>query len=527
MSEELNLQTTDDLENLPLSKKTMGFIINPPVFWISSILIIAFIVLTLANVDAAGKVFSGVKGWMCTNFGWFFIGAVDIFLVYSIYLLFSRFSKIRIGGVDAKPEFTYWGWFSMLFSAGMGIGLLFWGVGEPMYHLGSPPMGVEANSVEGAKMAMNVTFFHWGLHAWGIYAVLGLALAFFAFNRKLPLTVRSVFYPVLGEKVNGPIGHAIDILAVLATLFGLATSLGLGVKQINAGLSHVFGMPNTVMVQVVLIIIITGFATCSVVAGLDAGIKRLSQLNVILATILMAVVFFAGPTMFIVESFIQNIGGYITKLIPLSFWTESYQADTWAGKATWQHWWTIFYWAWWIAWAPFVGMFIGRISKGRTIGEFMLGVLLVPCLLTFLWLTVFGGSAIFVELAGDGGIVTAVKKDVSTAIYALYDNFPMSSLLSLITVVVVTTFFVTSSDSASLVIDIITAGGHTEPPTIQRVFWASTEGVCAAVLLLGGGLGALQTGSVVTGLPFGIIMILMLFSLKKGLQQELDEKIYQ
>lgn len=524
MADELKITVGDDLENLPLSVRKAGFIINPPVFFISSILIVGFIALTLANVDVAAKTFDAVKSWMSIYFGWFFIGATDIFLVYTIYLLFSRFSKIRIGGEDAKPEFTYWGWFSMLFSAGMGIGLLFWGVGEPMYHFSSPPMGIEAKSIEAAQMAMGATFFHWGLHAWGIYAVLGLALAFFAFNRGLPLTVRSVFYPVLGDRVNGWIGHAIDILAVLATIFGLATSLGLGVKQINAGLSYVFGLPNTVTIQVILIVVITLFATISVVAGLEAGIKRLSQLNVILGVFLMTFVFIVGPTLFITESLIQNIGKYIAELIPLSFWTESYAADTWAGKATWQHWWTIFYWAWWIAWAPFVGMFIGRISKGRTIKEFVLGVLLVPCMLTFLWLTVFGGSAIFVELAGSGGIVDAVNKDVSTAIYALYSNFPMSNLLSIITVVVVTTFFVTSSDSASLVVDIITAGGYTEPPTIQRVFWASAEGICAAVLLVGGGLGALQTGSVVTGLPFGIIMILMLYSLRKGLQQELDER---
>ena len=523
MLEEPNNYKKGDLEDLPLSVKQMGMIINPPVFWISSILIVVFILLTLINVEAAGKTFSAIKSWMSVYFGWFFIGVVDILLIYGIYLLFSKFSKIRIGGKDAEPEFTLWGWFSMLFSAGMGIGLLFWGVGEPMYHLGSPPMGVAAGTAEGAKMAMGVTFFHWGLHAWAIYAILGLALAFFSFNRGLPLTIRSVFYPVLGEKINGGIGHTIDILAVLATLFGLATSLGLGVKQINAGLTHVFGIPNTVTVQVCLIIVITGFAICSVVAGLDAGIKRLSQLNIILGLALMCFVFFAGPTLFLIESFIENIGIYIQKLIPLSFWTESYVADTWAGKATWQHWWTIFYWAWWIAWAPFVGMFIARISKGRTIGQFMTGVLFVPCALTFLWLTIFGGSAIFVELAGNGGIIAAVKKDVSTAIYVLFDNFPLSSVISILTVIVVTTFFVTSSDSASLVIDIITAGGHTEPPIMQRIFWASTEGVCAAVLLLGGGLGALQTGSIVTGLPFGIILILMLFSLKKGLDQEYNK----
>ena len=495
----------------------MGLEICPPVFWVSSVLIIVFLVLTLINVKTASAIFNAAKFWVCEYTGWFFVIAVNLVLAYAFWLLFSKYGKLRIGGQDSRPEFSLFGWFSMLFSAGMGIGLLFYGVAEPIYHYMAPPMGVEAKTIEAAKLSMGITFFHWGLHAWGVYALLGLGLAFFAFTRGLPLTIRSIFYPLMGEKIYGPFGHAIDILAAIATLFGLATSLGLGANQIAAGLNYVFGLPNTVTVQISLIVIITGCATLSVVAGLEAGIKRLSILNFILAGTLMLFVFLAGPTLFILNAIPENIGNYIKQLADLSFWTETYT------QTKWQNGWTIFYWAWWIAWAPFVGMFIGRISKGRTIKEFLLGVLFVPALLTVIWLTIFGGSALYVEMFGEGGIVEAVNKNVATAMFSLFENFPLSKVTSLIGVAVVWFFFVTSSDSASLVVDIITAGGYTEPPTIQRVFWASTEGICAAILLLGGGLAALQTATIVTGLPFGIVLMLMLFSMKKGLDEEYEK----
>ena len=501
-------------------KTGMGLEICPPVFWTSTILIVGFVALTLINVKAASTVFSAAKLWVCEYTGWFFVITVNLVLAYAFWLLFSKYGRLRIGGPAARPEFSMFGWFSMLFSAGMGIGLLFYGVAEPIYHYMSPPvMGVEAKTIAAAELSMGITFFHWGLHAWGVYALLGLGLAFFAFTRGLPLTIRSVFYPVLGDKIYGPIGHAIDILAALATLFGLATSLGLGANQIAAGINHVFGLPNTIGVQISLIVVITACATLSVVAGLEAGIQRLSKINFGLAGLLMAFVFFMGPTLFILDAIPQNVGNYIRHFVDLSFWTETYT------QTKWQNGWTIFYWAWWIAWAPFVGMFIARISKGRTIREFLLGVLFVPTLLTFVWLTIFGGSAIYVEIFGAGGISEAVSANVSTAMYALFENFPLSKIASVIGIAVVWFFFVTSSDSASLVIDIITAGGHQEPPTSQRVFWASAEGVCAAILLLGGGLGALQTACIVTGLPFAIVLLLMLFSMRKGLEEEY-EKVY-
>lgn len=498
-------------------KTGMGLEISPPVFWTSSILIIVFLVLTLLNVKTASAVFNAAKFWVCEYTGWFFVIAVNLVLAYAFWLLFSKYGNLRIGGQDSRPEFSLFGWFSMLFSAGMGIGLLFYGVAEPIYHYMAPPMGVEAKTIEAAKLSMGITFFHWGLHAWGVYALLGLGLAFFAFTRGLPLTIRSIFYPLMGERIYGPVGHAIDILAAIATLFGLATSLGLGANQIAAGFNYVFGLPNTVTVQISLIVVITACATLSVVAGLEAGIKRLSILNFILAGALMLFVFLAGPTLFILNAIPENIGNYIRQFAELSFWTETYT------QTKWQNGWTIFYWAWWIAWAPFVGMFIGRISKGRTIKEFLLGVLFVPALLTFVWLTIFGGSALYVEMFGAGGIVEAVNKNVATALYSLFENFPLAKIASFIGIAVVWFFFVTSSDSASLVVDIITAGGHTEPPTIQRVFWASTEGICAAILLLGGGLAALQTACIVTGLPFGIVLMLMLFSMKKGLDEEYEK----
>jgi len=434
------------------SNNPLGLEINPPVFWTSAILIIVFLVLTLVNVKTASVVFSAAKFWVCEYTGWFFVITVNVILAYCIWLLFSKYADLRIGGQDSKPEFTVFSWFSMLFSAGMGIGLLFYGVAEPIYHYMAPPMGVEPNTIAAAKLSMGITFFHWGLHAWGVYAVLGLALAFFSFTRGLPLTMSTVFYPLIGEKVYGPIGHAIDILATIATLFGLATSLGLGVAQINAGLNYVFGVPVNTTVQITLIVIITGCATMSVVAGLDAGIKRLSIINIVLGVFLMVFVFLMGPTLFILDGIPQNIGNYFSQFIKLSFWTEAYT------QTKWQNGWTIFYWAWWIAWAPFVGMFIARISKGRTIREFLLGVLFVPTILTFVWLTVFGGSALYVEMFGAGGIAAAVNNNVATAMYTLFENFPLSKITSIIGVAVVAFFFVTSSDSASLVIDIITAG---------------------------------------------------------------------
>jgi len=498
-------------------RKFTQFDFHPVVFSVSALLILMFIVITLAYHDQMLDVFTKIQESISDGAGWFFVLCVNLFLVFSIYLAFGPFAKLKLGGKDDKPEFSTLGWFSMLFSAGMGIGLLFWSVAEPIYHFSNQPIA-QATNASAAKEAMGFTFLHWGLHAWGIYAMVGLALGYFAFNMKLPLSIRSVFYPMLGEKIHGPIGNFIDILAVLATLFGLATSLGFGAKQINAGLHYLFGIEISVTIQILLITAITGMATTSVVLGLDGGVRRLSELNVRLAALMLLAVLFLGPTLFILDSFVQNIGYYVQHLPELSYWTEAYQ------QTTWQNDWTIFYWAWWIAWSPFVGMFIARISRGRTVREFVLGVLLVPSLITFFWISVFGGSAIFLELAGDAKIAALVNVDVATSLFVLLEHFPFSFISSLLGVLLIISFFVTSSDSGSLVIDSITAGGKLHAPVGQRIFWAVTEGAVASILLLGGGLQALQTVTITTGLPFAIVLLLMCFNLFKAMRKELKQK---
>ena len=487
--------------------------IHPTVFWTSAGLIVLFVAFSLFNLEQMSAVFTAVQTAITSSAGWLFVAAVNVYLGIVIYLLFSRYGEIRLGGADARPEFTTWGWFSMLFSAGMGIGLVFWSVAEPVHHFIAPPWG-EARTPEAAQLSMAITFFHWGVHAWALYGLTALGLAYFAFNRGLPLTIRSVFYPLLGERIHGSLGNLIDILAAVATLFGLATSLGLGAQQINAGLDYLFEFGQGSTQQVVLIAGITLLATVSVVLGLDKGIRRLSQLNMIIAPLLLSFVFIVGPTLRLLDALVQNMGAYLTNLPRLSLWTEAYRGTEW------QHGWTIFYWAWWIAWAPFVGIFIARISKGRTIREFLLGVLLVPTLMTFVWLTVFGNTALFQELSGQGGVVEAVNDNVATALFKLLDQFPLAAITSALSVVAIAIFFVTSSDSASLVVDIITAGGHPDPPTVQRIFWASMEGIIAAVLLLGGGLKALQTGVVITGLPFALVLLLLGVSLLRGLKHD-------
>ncbi|WKN32219.1 BCCT family transporter [Porifericola rhodea] len=494
------------------------FDIHAPVFWPAAIITVLFITVTLIVGDPMEEVFTSIQTGISDYAGWFFIICVNVFLFFVLYLAFSKTGSIRFGGQDAEPEFSTLAWFSMLFSAGMGIGILFWSVAEPMYHFQSPPYG-EGGTVEAAKVAMNMTFLHWGLHAWGIYALVGAALAFFAFNKKMPLTIRSVFYPLLGERVHGPIGNIIDVIAVVATLFGLATSLGFGVQQVNAGLDYLFGIEVSVMTQVILIIAITLAATASVVLGIDKGVRVLSELNIRIAGLFLIFMIILGPTIYIFDGFVQNTGNYLQSILRLGFWTENYQ------QTEWQNSWTVFYWAWWISWSPFVGMFIARISRGRTVKEFVLGVLIIPSLLTFLWLSAFGGSGLYVELEGIANISDSVQENVATALFVLMEQFPGSFVTSLVGVVLVIFFFVTSSDSGSLVVDSITSGGKLDAPVGQRVFWANAEGAVAAVLLLGGGLSALQTAAITTGLPFAFVLLIMCYSLYKGLHQEYREEI--
>ncbi len=495
-----------------------GFDIHPQVTFVAGGLLVIFVAWTLLAGEQAATVFNNVLAFISLNLGWFYIAAANIFVIAMALFAFSKFGKIRIGGRDAKPEFSNFAWYSMLISAGMGIGLMFWSVAEPIYHFNSPsPMfGVEAGTPEAAQAAFAVTYFHWGLHPWGIYALVGLGLTFFAYNRGLPLTIRSVFYPILGDRIYGWWGNVIDILSVIATLFGLATSLGFGVQQVSAGLNFLFGLPTATWFQVLLIAIITGFATMSVVAGLDGGVKMLSEWNIRIAAALLLFVLIMGPTVYILSSFWQNVGFYIQKLPQLALWTETYQT----GESKWQAGWTVFYWGWWISWSPFVGMFIARVSKGRTVREFIVGVMLLPSLLSFFWMSVFGGTAVFFEQSG-ADVSRAVNENVATAMFEMFQNVPLTGVLSFVGIVMVVFFFVTSSDSGSLVVDHLTSGGKLDSPVPQRVFWAIMEGLLASVLLLGGGLAALQTASITAGLPFTIVLLVMIYSLYKGLTDEL------
>ncbi|MEX0994726.1 MAG: BCCT family transporter [Balneolaceae bacterium] len=489
------------------------FDIHRPVFWPSVILIAMMIVYTLSLGNQAEDIFESLQTYISNQAGWLFVLSVNIFIVFSLSIAFSKYGNIRLGGEGATTDFSTLAWFAMLFSAGMGIGIMFWSVAEPVFHYHSPPMA-EAETAGAAREAMNLTYLHWGFHAWAIYAVVALALAFFAFNRKLPLSFRSVFYPLLGDRIKGWMGDLIDILAVLATLFGLATSLGLGVLQVSAGLQHLFDFPDNIWLQVGLIFGITLIATISVVLGIDRGVRVLSEFNIRVAGLFLLFMLFVGPTVFILNSFVQNFGTYANSIMTFSFWTEAYT------DGEWQNSWTLFYWAWWISWSPYVGMFIARISKGRTVREFILGVLIVPSLLTFLWMSAFGGSALQLEIAGIGNIGEAVQENVATALFILLEQFPLTLITSLTAIVLVLSFFVTSSDSGSLVIDGLTSGGKLDAPVGQRIFWAQTEGLVAAVLLIGGGLGALQAAAISTGLPFTLVLLVMCYSLYKGLKIE-------
>lgn len=441
---------------------------------------------------------------------------VTIFLVFCVALAFSKFGDIKLGKDDEVPEYSTWTWFAMLFSAGMGIGLVFWSVAEPMYHYASPPFG-EGSTLASAATAMRYVFLHWGLHPWAVFAVAGLAIAYFQFRKGLPALISSTLYPLLGEEgIKGPIGKAVDILSVFATLFGVATSLGLGAMQINSGLNYVYKLPNSTSVTVVLIAVITVLFITSAVTGISRGIKWLSNVNMYLAFLIMLFVLFLGPTKFILNVFTDTIGTYLQNIVQMSFWTDPYGTNPgWVGG------WTIFYWAWWIAWGPFVGGFIARISKGRTVREFILGVLIAPTLLSFIWLSIFGGTAVSMELSGDAGIAKAVSENVSTALFAMFQNLPLTALVSTLACVLIGTFFITSADSATFVMGMLTSGGDLEPKAGLKIFWGVTEGAVAAVLLLAGGLSALQTASIVSAFPFMIVMVFMMISLVKAFKGEI------
>ncbi len=487
--------------------------VNRPVFIASALLIVGFIFFGSLFGELAGEVFNQLQSFITPRFRWLFIILMNVAVVFSLYIALSRYGDIRLGHQTEHPEYSLLSWFGMLFSAGIGIGLLYWGTAEPLYHFMSPPMG-QAETVEAAKQAMSISFLHWGIHAWALYCVVALSLAYFHYRRGLPLSIRSVLYPLIGQKIYGKWGHVVDTLAVFGTMFGVVTSLGLGAMQINAGFSNVFGIPNNVPVQLCLIAIITAMATLSVMMGLDKGIKRLSDINIVLTVLLLGFMLFFGPTQFIIDSFIENIGNYVSQLIPLGFWSEAYSNTDWQAN------WTIFYWAWWVSWSPFVGIFVARISRGRTIREFIFGVLFIPMLLLFFWFTTFGGSAVHMELMGNYGLIEAVKADYGSAIFKLIEYYPLTKPLTLVIVVMIMLWFVTSSDSASLVIDMLTAGGDTNPPKIQRLFWALSQGVIAAVLLVAGGLSALQAVAIIAGFPFAIVVFVMMYCLWRGLTRD-------
>ena len=487
--------------------------VNRPVFIASALLIVGFIFFGSLFGELAGEVFNQLQSFITHRFRWLFIILMNVAVVFSLYIALSRYGDIRLGHQTEHPEYSLLSWFGMLFSAGIGIGLLYWGTAEPLYHFMSPPMG-QAETVEAAKQAMSISFLHWGIHAWALYCVVALSLAYFHYRRGLPLSIRSVLYPLIGQKIYGKWGHVVDTLAVFGTMFGVVTSLGLGAMQINAGFSNVFGIPNNVPVQLCLIAIITAMATLSVMMGLDKGIKRLSDINIVLTVLLLGFMLFFGPTQFIIDSFIENIGNYVSQLIPLGFWSEAYSNTDWQAN------WTIFYWAWWVSWSPFVGIFVARISRGRTIREFIFGVLFIPMLLLFFWFTTFGGSAVHMELMGNYGLIEAVKADYGSAIFKLIEYYPLTKPLTLVIVVMIMLWFVTSSDSASFVIDMLTAGGDTNPPKIQRLFWALSQGVIAAVLLVAGGLSALQAVAIIAGFPFAIVVFVMMYCLWRGLTRD-------
>lgn len=492
--------------------------INPPVFFGSTLFIVLFIGMVLVAPDSFDALTAYIKNWITSSAGWFYILSVAFFLIFVVVLALSSFGRLKLGPDHSKPDYSYGSWYAMLFTAGMGIGLMFFGVAEPVMHFADPPVG-DPTTLNAARQAMRITFFHWGLHAWAIYAVVALSLAYFAYRHRLPLQIRSALYPLIGNRIYGPIGHAVDIFAVLGTIFGVATSLGFGVTQVNAGFNYLFGLPQNTTVQISLIVIITAIATLSVGAGLDKGVKRLSELNMVLAVVLMLFVLIAGPTIFLLQTFVQNTGNYLSNLFSMTFNLYAYEESSWIGG------WTLFYWGWWIAWSPFVGMFIARVSRGRTVREFILGMLLIPTGFTFMWMTFFGDTAIFLILKQHAvALITDVQADQSVALFKFFEYLPFSSISSLIATILVVMFFVTSADSGSLVVDMLTSGKQQGTPLWQRVFWAVLQGVIAAVLLLAGGLTALQSATIASALPFAVVMLLMCWGLFVAMRLDVLKK---
>lgn len=496
-----------------------GATISPPVFYTSAILITALVIFASVLPETAQSFFGDMQAWIVENVSWFYVLAVALILLSTLFMAASRYGDIKLGPDHSQPDYKSSTWFAMLFSAGMGIGLMFFGVAEPVMHFIAPPVG-DPNTVQAAREAMKLTFFHWGLHAWAIYAVVALILAFFSYRHGLPLTLRSALYPLIGKRIYGPIGHAVDIFAIISTVLGIATSLGYGVLQINSGFNYLFGLPVGTSVQVILIVAITALATLSVATGLDKGIRILSEINLSLAVILLVLVLMLGPTALLLKSFVENTGGYLSEIVSNTFNLFAYEPTDWLGG------WTLLYWGWWLSWSPFVGMFIARVSRGRTIREFLTGVLLVPTGFTFMWMTVFGNTSInMIMNKGITSLADQVNADTSLALFAFLEHFPFSSVLSMVAVCMVILFFVTSADSGSLVIDMLASGGNTQTPLWQRIFWASSTGIVAITLLLSGGLGALQSATIASALPFSIILLVSIWGLFKALHLDSTKRV--
>lgn len=493
-------------------KPSAGSTILLPVFLPAVIVIALLVIGTISNPTLAAEAFSATLAYIISTFGWFYMLSVAFFLVFIVSIALTKWGHIKLGPDHADPQYSFPAWFAMLFSAGYGIALLFFGVAEPVLHFAAPPAGA-AETVGSARQAMQIAFFHWGFHIWAIYGLVGLVLAYFAFRHGLPLSVRSALYPLIGEKIYGPTGHAVDVFAILGTMFGIATTLGLSVAQINAGMNYLW--PSIAVgptVQVTTIAVITALTTVSVVAGMDKGIKRLSLLNMTLAISLMVFVFAVGPTIHILETFLQNTGSYLNNIVERTFNLQAYERSDWIGN------WTLFIFGWTIAWAPFVGLFIAKISRGRTIRQFVIGVMLVPSMFTFLWFSVFGDTALHLIMhEGYTSLIGEVQADHAIALFKLLEALPLTSIVSFITVLLIVTFFVTSADSGALVIDSLASGGVLHTPAWQRLFWACSAGLVAATLLVAGGLNALQTMTLVSALPFAIIMIIAALGMWRAL----------
>ncbi|WP_346235495.1 BCCT family transporter [Lysinibacillus telephonicus] len=486
------------------------------VFILSILITLIFIIWGVFFTENLTNVTDAVYNGSIDYLGWVYIGATLFFVIFSIYLLFSKYGNIRLGRKNDKPDFNTGSWLAMLFGAGMGIGIVYWSVAEPITHYTAPPYG-NGYTIDAANTAMKYTFFHWGLHPWAVYTVIGLALAFFQYNKRLPAAISSAFYPILGDRIHGPIGKTIDILSIFATVFGIATSLGLGAMQITAGMHDIFGIPNTLFIQLLVILIATVLFIISINTGLERGIKYLSNAAIILSIAIMVLILLVGPALTVIKVFFNTIGLYISDFLHMSLRLNPFSEGEWIAT------WTLFYWAWWIAWAPFVGMFIARVSKGRTVKEFVIGVLIVPTLGTCLWMSVFGGSALeLVQSTGNRDLANYIAENVSLSIFTFFNYLPLSSFLGILGFAVVAIYYITVADTATFVLGMLSEGGTLNPSNKIKMTWGIIQSAVAAVLLLDGGLNVLQTASILAALPFAFIMIIMCYSLQKGLKNELE-----